>query len=318
MKKGVILIGEPMGLLMAQTEGSLDEVTGYSLAVAGAEFNVAVGLARLEHCVSYMTKLGSDPFGKVIVKCLTENKIGSELIQYSQERTTGFMLKNLVTTGDPEIYYYRKGSAASTLSKGDIDAIDFSGYHLLHMTGILPALSDSTREAAFYAMDKAREAGLTITFDPNLRPQLWPSQEIMVSTLNQLAAKADIVFPGEGEGEILCGSRDPQAISKFYLGLGAKAVVTKVGSRGAYVADADHQTLVPGFRVEKVVDTVGAGDGFAAGTISALLEGYSLDEAARRGNAIGALQVMNRGDNTGLPSREKLKEFMDKGDESHV
>lgn len=314
MKKGVILIGEPMGLLMAQSEGSLDRVTGYSLAVAGAEFNVAVGLSRLEHPVTYMTKLGSDPFGKLIVNCLTENQIGSEFIRYSQDRTTGFMLKSLVSTGDPEIFYYRKGSAASTLSKADIDAIDFSGYSLLHMTGIFPALSETTREAAFYAMDKAREAGLTITFDPNLRPQLWPSQEAMVSTLNQLAAKADYVFPGEGEGEILCGSRDPQKISEFYLHLGVKAVVTKVGSRGAYVATSDHQALIPGFHVKKVVDTVGAGDGFAAGTISALLEGFSLDDAALRGNAIGALQVMSRGDNTGLPTRERLKTFMEKGE----
>lgn len=311
MKQGVILIGEPMGLLMAQSEGSLDTVTGYSLAVAGAEINVAIGLARLEHPVSYMTKLGPDPFGKLIVNTLTENHIGSEFIQYSQERTTGFMLKNLVTTGDPEIYYYRKGSAASSISKEDIDAIDFSNYRLFHMTGIFPALSASTREAAFYAMDKAREAGLMITFDPNLRPQLWPSQAEMVDTLNQLAAKADYVFPGEGEGEILCGSRDPQDISDFYLSLGVKAVVTKVGSRGAYVATANSRTLIPGFHVEKVVDTVGAGDGFAAGTISALLEGFSLDDAARRGNAIGALQVMSRGDNTGLPTREKLTTFME-------
>lgn len=311
MKKGVILIGEPMGLLMAQSEGSLDSVTGYSLAVAGAEFNVAVGLSRLEHPVTYMTKLGPDPFGKLIVNCLTENDIGSDFIQYSQDHTTGFMLKSLVTTGDPEIYYYRKDSAASTLSKEDIDAIDFSACGLLHMTGIFPALSETTREAAFYAMDKAREAGLTITFDPNLRPQLWPSQQVMVDTLNQLAAKADYVFPGEGEGEILCGSRDPKAISAFYLGLGAKAVITKVGSRGAYVATANHQALIPGFTVKKVVDTVGAGDGFAAGTISALLEGYSLDDAARRGNAIGALQVMHRGDNTGLPTRDQLKHFME-------
>lgn len=310
MNKGVILIGEPMGLLMAQSEGSLDEVTGYSLAVAGAEFNVAVGLARLEHPVTYMTKLGQDPFGKVIVKCLTENGIGSECVQYSADRTTGFMLKSLVSTGDPEIFYYRKGSAASTLSKEDIDAIDFSGYRLLHMTGILPALSDSAREAAFYAMDKARQAGLTITFDPNLRPQLWPSQERMVQTLNQLAAKADYVFPGENEGQILCGTRDPQAIGAFYRNLGAKVVITKVGSRGAYVSSAQLQALVPGFHVEKVVDTVGAGDGFAAGVISALLERLSLEDAARRGNAIGALQVMSRGDNTGLPTRPQLAEFM--------
>lgn len=310
MKNGVILIGEPMGLLMAQSEGPLDRVSGYSLAVAGAELNVAIGLARLEHPVTYMTKLGRDPFGQVVTNCLTENHIGSQFIQYSEQQTTGFMLKSLVSSGDPEIFYYRKGSAASTLSKSDIDQIDFSGCALLHLTGIFPSLSESTREAAYYAIDQARAAGAKISFDPNLRPQLWPSQDVMITTLNDLAAKADYVLPGEGEGEILCGSRDAQAISDFYLSRGAGAVITKLGSQGAFAADHLHRTFVPGFTVKKVVDTVGAGDGFAAGLISALLEGASLEEAARRGNAIGALQVMSRGDNTGLPNRQKLDAFM--------
>lgn len=317
MKKGVILIGEPMGLLMAQSEGPLDTAAGYSLAVAGAELNVAIGLARLEHTVTYMTKLGSDPFGRVVTHCLAENKIDTQLIRYSASHTTGFMLKSLVSSGDPEIFYYRKGSAASTLSAADIDEIDFSHCALLHLTGIFPALSESTREASFYAIQKAREAGAKISFDPNLRPQLWPSQEIMVSTLNDLAAQADYVLPGENEGRILCGSCDAQVISDFYLHLGAGAVITKLGSRGAYVAGASHRSFIPGFAVKKVVDTVGAGDGFAAGLISALLEGASLDEAARRGNAIGALQVMSRGDNTGLPNRQQLTQFMQE-EEIHV
>ncbi len=310
MKKGVILAGEPMGLLIAQTEGKLDQVEGFSLAVAGAEFNVAVGLARLEHPVSYVTRFGDDPFGHLIARVMKENGISSEFSTYSTERPTGFMMKSNVHEGDPEIFYFRKNSAASTLSKADVDGIDFSRYGMLHLTGILPALSESCRETALYLVEKARENGLIVSFDPNLRPQLWPSQEVMVETLNKIAAKADIVLPGENEGLILCGSKDPDAISDFYLGLGAKAVVTKIGSRGAYVATAEGRTTVPGFKVEKVVDTVGAGDGFAAGIISALMEGKDLNEAALRGNAIGAIQVMSRGDNDGLPHRDQLAKFM--------
>lgn len=313
MAKGVLLVGEPMGLFIAQQEGPLDRVTGYWLAVAGAEFNVAVGLARLGHPVSYMTKLGNDPFGKLITNTMEDNHISTEFITYSDERPTGFMLKSRVSEGDPQIFYFRKNSAASTLSRADVDAIDFSQYSCLHLTGILPPLSDSCRDVSFYLVEKAREHGLTVTFDPNLRRQLWPSDEVMADTLNALAAKADIVFPGEGEGQYLCGSTDPDAISDFYLGRGAKAVITKVGSKGAYLATAGGRRLVPGFRVEKVVDTVGAGDGFAAGVLSALLEGLPLDEAARRGNAIGAIQVMSRGDNDGLPTRQELDTFMSGG-----
>lgn len=318
MNKGVLLIGEPMGLLMAQNPGALDQVTGYSLAVAGAELNVAIGLTRLGHHAAYMTKLGPDPFGKQITHYLEEQHIATDFIRYSDERSTGFMLKGLALEGDPEIYYYRKNSAASTIDTADIDSISFDRYGLFHMTGIFPALSASTHEAAFYAMKKAREAGLTITFDPNLRPQLWPDTDTMVRTINELASLADYILPGQAEGKILCGSTDPAAIGQFYLDRGAKGVITKVGPQGAYVYTPDQQLLVPGFTVDKVVDTVGAGDGFAAGFISALLEELPLYETVRRANAIGAIQVTVRGDNTGLPTPDQLADFIKKQEKSHA
>ena len=299
-----------MGLFIAQEEGKLSDVSGYSMAVAGAEFNVAVGLARLNMPVTYLTRLGEDPFGQKIVRTLQRNGIGSEFVSFSKERSTGFMLKSKVSTGDPKIFYFRKGSAASTLSKEDVDRMDFSGYGFVHLTGIFPALSESTKEASFYLIKKAREHGLTVSFDPNLRPQLWPDTETMVQTLNEFAALSDYVLPGEAEGELLCGDRDPRKIGQFYLERGAKAVVTKMGSRGAYLMTEQDQELVPGFSIEKVVDTVGAGDGFAAGILSALMEGKNLYEAVRRANAVGAIQVTSIGDNDGLPSRAQLAGFM--------
>ena len=310
MEKGAILVGEPMGLFIAQEEGELSDVSGYSMAVAGAEFNVAVGLARLNMPVTYLTRLGEDPFGQKIVRTLQRNGIGSEFVSFSKERSTGFMLKSKVSTGDPKIFYFRKGSAASTLSKEDVDRMDFSGYGFVHLTGIFPALSESTKEASFYLIKKAREHGLTVSFDPNLRPQLWPDTETMVQTLNEFAALSDYVLPGEAEGELLCGDRDPRKIGRFYLERGAKAVVTKMGSRGAYLMTEQDQELVPGFSIEKVVDTVGAGDGFAAGILSALMEGKNLYEAVRRANAVGAIQVTSIGDKDGLPSRAQLAGFM--------
>ena len=310
MEKGAILVGEPMGLFIAQEEGELSDVSGYSMAVAGAEFNVAVGLARLNLPVTYLTRLGEDPFGQKIVRTLQRNGIGSEFVSFSKERSTGFMLKSKVSTGDPKIFYFRKGSAASTLSKEDVDRMDFSGYGFVHLTGIFPALSESTKEASFYLIKKAREHGLTVSFDPNLRPQLWPDTETMVQTLNEFAALSDYVLPGEAEGELLCRDRDPRKIGQFYLERGAKAVVTKMGSRGAYLMTEQDQELVPGFSIEKVVDTVGAGDGFAAGILSALMEGKNLYEAVRRANAVGAIQVTSIGDNDGLPSRAQLAGFM--------
>lgn len=312
MSDGLILAGEPMGLLIAQSEGALDSVSGYSLAVAGAEFNVAVGTARLGHQVTYMTKLGNDPFGKRIITVLNENKIGNEFVSFSDTHKTGFMLKSKVSKGDPDIFYFRAGSAASTLSVADVEKINMKNYSYIHLTGILPALSENTRQAVYLMFKKARTAGLTISFDPNLRPQLWPSEKIMRDTVNDMASLADIVLPGTAEGKVLMGSDDPKKINDFYRKNGAKTVVTKCGAGGAFVTDNDENYMVKGYKADKVVDTVGAGDGFAVGIITGLMEKLPLKEAVRRGNAIGAIQVMSRGDNEGLPSREQLKKFMQK------
>ena len=311
MKKGLILVGEPMGLLIAQSEGNLDSVSGYDLAVAGAEFNVAVGTARLDHRVTYMTKLGNDPFGKRIVSVLNQNKIGNEFLMFDKDKSTGFMLKGRTSIGDPDIFYFRKNSAASTLTEDDVDKIDLEKYSHIHLTGILPALSEDTRKATFHLMEKAKAKGLFISFDPNLRPQLWESEEQMKTTINKLASYADLVLPGQAEGKILMGSDDEKLINKFYLENGASICVTKCGSKGAYVSTKDNENyMVNGYKVEKVVDTVGAGDGFATGVVTGLMEGLPLKDAVKRATAIGAIQVMSRGDNEGLPTRAQLNAFM--------
>ena len=133
----------------------------------------------------------------------------------------------------------------------------------------------------------------------------------MVRVLNEMAAKADLVLPGISEGKQLAGTSDPGQIADFYLAQGAKAVIVKLGAKGSLVKEAGQDAFVsPGFHVAKVVDTVGAGDGFAVGVISALLENQGLAQAAERGAAIGALAVMSPGDNEGLPTRERLQSFM--------
>lgn len=300
-----------MGLLIAETEGPLEDVSEYSLAIAGAEFNVAVGMTRLGHDVSYLTKLGSDPFGRRIVKFMNANGITTDQILWSDERRTGFMLKGKTSEGDPDIFYFRAGSAASTLSPSDIEGIDLSRFSMIHMTGITPALSETTRDLCVRLAEKAHENGVFLSFDPNLRPQLWPNREVMVNCINQLASQCDLFMPGVKEGEVLASRDDPADIADFYRALGARNVVVKVGSEGAYYASEDGERgMVPGFRVSRVVDTVGAGDGFAAGVLSARAEGLDWFESVRRGNAVGAIQVMSVGDNDGLPARDALEEFM--------
>ena len=174
----------------------------------------------------------------------------------------------------------------------------------------LPGITSSTLKAVLKMIELGRKSGLYISFDPNLRPQLWKSEEQMVKTLNELASKADLVMPGEGEGGVLCGSTEPSSIADFYIKLGARSVIVKCGPKGAYYANADKRGTVAGFVIDKVVDTVGAGDGFAAGVLSALMEELPFEKAVERGCAIGAIQCTFTGDNEGLPTPKELEAFM--------
>lgn len=310
MEKPTLLVGEPMGLLIAQEEGAFEDVGAYYVTTCGAEFNVAIGMHRIGHPVGYYTKLGSDPFGKRIVNTMQAEGISTELIRFSEDRFTGFMLKSKVSKGDPAIFYFRRNSAASTLSTADIEALDLSSYGAVHMTGITPAISASAMEATEALCARAKAEGMRFTFDPNLRPQLWPDRQTMIDYMNKMAGRSDIFFPGINEARILTGTEVPEEIADFYLNRGSGVVVVKLGGRGAYYATAlGERGYVDGYPA-KVVDTVGAGDGFAAGVLTGRLEGLSWEDSVRRGNAVGAIQVMSLGDNDGLPTRQELLDFM--------
>ena len=122
-----------------------------------------------------------------------------------------------------------------------------------------------------------------------------------------LAAQANWVLPGIEEGRLLTGRDTPEAIARFYRERGAQRVVVKLGAAGAYFDDIDAGCgRVAAAPVERVIDTVGAGDGFMVGVTSALLEGLALPEAVRRGAWIGARAVQVRGDTEGLPTRAEL------------
>ncbi len=310
----IILLGEPLGLFMANEPGDLSEVRTFTSSIAGAEYNVAVGLARLGHQPAYCTRLGFDPMGEKILAGLRKNNISTDLVFQAEGEQTGLMLKSSADRGDPEIAYYRKGSAASRIAPHDIDKLDLYGCERLHVTGIFPAVSESALAATRRLISRAAALDLPISFDPNLRPQLWESEKKMVSTLNSLAQGAETVLPGFSEGKRLTGEDTPEGVAAFYHNLGAKNVVVKIGKDGAYFSEKGGKSgYSPAFPVKVRVDTVGAGDGFAAGVISALAEGETLEEAAFRGNVMGAVQVANKSDNEGLPTRQELGNIILRG-----
>ncbi|WP_075359552.1 sugar kinase [Caballeronia sordidicola] len=304
----VVTYGEAMTLFVATETGDLAKVGHFAKRVAGADLNVAIGLSRLGFKVGWMSRVGRDSFGRYVLDVLAQEGIDSSRVTIDERYPTAFQLKSRNDDGsDPAIEYFRKGSAASHLSLDDYVADYVLGARHLHLTGVAPAISGTSRELAFHMAAEMRKAGKTISFDPNLRPTLWPSQEAMAEALNALAAHADWVLPGVSEGKILTGYTTPEDIARFYLDQGAKGVVVKLGAHGAYFRTADNdQGTVPAIPVETVVDTVGAGDGFAVGVVSALLEGRDVRHALTRGNRIGALAIQVIGDSEGLPTRAEL------------
>jgi 2-dehydro-3-deoxygluconokinase len=303
----VVTFGEAMGLFVAETTGDLATVERFTRRMAGCETNVAVGLARLGLRVGWVSRLGRDPIGRFIRTSLGQEGVDCSRVADDQGRPTGIMFKGKTTDGsDPAIHYLRKNSAASQLTDVDFDADYFCGARLLHATGVCAALSDANMEFAQHAMDEMGESNRTISFDPNLRPSLWTSETAMKEQINDLAARADWILPGLKEGVILTGFEAPYDIAGFYLDRGAQLVVIKLGAEGAYFRTSDRNGTVPGVKVPLVVDTVGAGDGFAAGLISALLEGETIEQAVARGNRVGAFAIQVIGDMDGLPTRAQL------------
>ncbi|RQZ73545.1 sugar kinase [Burkholderia glumae] len=306
----VITYGEAMTLFVANAPGPLAQAEQFTKRIAGADLNVAIGLARLGFRVGYVSRVGADSFGRHVLDTLAQEGIDASCVTIDQRHRTGSQLKARAEGGaDPDVEYFRKGSAASHLSLDDYAADYVLGARHLHLTGVAPAISATSCELAFHLAREMRAAGRSISFDPNLRPTLWPSAEVMARTLNELASHADWVLPGLAEGRALTGLDTPAEIARFYLANGARAgVVIKLGEAGAYYLTArGEEGTVAGERVARVVDTVGAGDGFAVGVVSALLEGRPIGAAVARGNRIGALAIQVIGDSEGLPTREQLE-----------
>lgn len=305
----VVTIGETMVLMTPEGSPLMRYATNYSRKFGGAETNVAIGLTRLGHSSGWISKVGNDEFGKAMVSFIRGEGVDVTQVKIDLRAPTGLYFKEVRSGGDVRVQYYRKGSAASFLSAEDLNEAYIAKAKYLHITGITPALSDSCYKAVLTAIQQAKNNDVTVIFDPNLRKKLW-SEEKARSVLLHLSSLADIVLPGVDEGMFMFDEKDPILLGDLFLNQGAKLVILKVGAKGAYYFTENDSKLVSGFPVETVIDPVGAGDGFAAGIISGLLDGLPIEQVVQRGNAVGALATQVQGDFEGLPDREELHRFM--------
>ncbi|PQD95732.1 sugar kinase [Pradoshia eiseniae] len=314
-KVDVVTVGESMVLFQPITDNSLNYAPLFMKSLAGAESNVAITLARLQKKVRWISKLGKDPFGDFILSTLAGEGIDVSRVKREVHKNTAICFKENKGYGDPNVYYYRKNSAASLFSQEDVKEDWFENALHLHVTGITPALGENTVEFIREVMVFARKQGLSISFDPNLRRKLW-TEEKAKEVLLSLIPLCDIFMPGLEEAEFLLGNQSVENYGKQFIEMGPKIVALKLGEQGSKGFYKDQIIESSAYKVNRIVDTVGAGDAFAAGLLSVLLEEEnlashegilrSLHHALRRANILGALATQYKGDWDGAPNLEEI------------
>lgn len=303
----VVTFGESMALLIAEGGKGLEYTSNLTPSFGGAETNVAIGLARLGHSAGWCGRLGDDPFGHRIYKMVRGEGVDMSRASFTEEAPTGLMIRENVA-GRSSVYYYRKLSAASKMTPEHLNEEYIAGAKILHITGITPALSASCAETAAAAMDMAKRHGVKVSFDPNLRLKLWSVEEAR-KVLLPLAEKADYFLPGLDELKLLYETESMEEIISRLGELSAVSII-KGGDDETYILENGKLTAIPYYKVEHVIDTVGAGDGFCAGFLAGLLKEYALEEAVRLGNLIGSQVIQAIGDWEGLPSAAEIERLL--------
>jgi 2-dehydro-3-deoxygluconokinase len=274
------------------------------LSVAGAEANVAIGLARLGHQVGWAGRIGTDELGELVRRTLRAEGVDVSRVTTDPARPTGLMLAERRIGDVVRVTYYRAGSAGSQVSAADVLPGLGPGVRLLHLTGITAALSSTARRCVTEAAARARETGTAVSLDVNYRSRLWTPVAAR-DTLLPLAGLADILFASADELAILAEHSDLEAAAQEMLARGVGQVVVKRGADGATVYVPGSSVSVPARQVP-VADVVGAGDAFVAGFLSAYLDGAGTEACLRRATTTAAFAISRNGDWEGLPSRAEL------------
>ncbi|MFD7715276.1 sugar kinase [Streptomyces sp. NPDC059814] len=301
MSAEVVVCGEAMLLVLAEPGVPLEHALSFRRSVAGAESNVAAGLARLGHSVRWLGRVGDDPAGRAVLAQLRAQGIDTTHAVTDPQAPTGVLIRDSHPARAIDVQYLRTGSAASRLSPHELVPGQFEGARLVHLTGITPMLSESAHRATLRLVELARAAGARLSFDPNIRHKLG-SPSRWREVVGPLLAQADVVLAGEDEWELL-GVTNPSALLEH--GRPGTVVVKHRDKSATCLTRGARSCRQPAFAVP-VADPVGAGDAFAAGFLSGLLHAADPAQCLRQAAAAAALVVQCPTDTDGLPDRTGL------------
>ena len=268
-------------MLTPTTPVALVEADVLRLDVGGAESNVAIHLARLGHPVAWASRVGNDPFGRRVVATVADAGVDTSYVATDEDAPTGVYFKDPAGSG---VLYYRANSAASRMNETWLATVPIASARIVHLSGITPALSATCADLLDAVIATAHRTGVLVSFDVNYRPQLWPVGEA-APVLLSLAERADLVFTGLDEAKLLWGTA--AAVDVRRLLPGPPRLIVKDASVGATEFLGTEETFVAA-PVVSVIESVGAGDAFAAGYLSAFLAELDSGAALSHGHSLAA------------------------------
>ncbi|ELY75446.1 carbohydrate kinase family protein [Natrinema gari] len=322
MSRDVLVVGETLIDWVPERSGPLETVDGFERRPGGAPANVAVALARLETPPLFWTRVGDDPFGRFLEGALAEYGVPDEFVERDADAKTTLAFVTHDETGDREFTFYRDGTADTRLEPGRIDDATLADCEWVHAGGVTLS-SGPAREATLDVLERAAAAGCTVSFDPNVRPELWADDETFARVVGDALAHVDVCFATVAELEALgVGGETPLASARRAIDAGGPhTVFVTRGAEGAVAVAADDAPWPaaavdrPGVAVE-TVDTTGAGDAFVAGAITALRDGRGLAAVVAFANAVAATATTDAGAMAALPTREAATTLLERESDS--
>jgi 2-dehydro-3-deoxygluconokinase len=301
----LICLGEAMVEFNQQPRSGDDDL--YKAGFGGDTSNTAIAAARQGAKAGYITALGADRFGDLLMDLWRREDVDSAAVKRDERAPTGIYF---VTHGESghQFHYYRAGSAASRMRPEDLPRDYLQGGKVLHVSAISQAISENACETVFAAMDEAKRVGLEVCFDTNLRLKLWPLERARDAIAGAIG-RADILRPALDDARTLTGLEDADAILDHFLGLGPKLVVMTMGKDGVILASREARHRLPPHRVE-AVDATGAGDTFNGSFLARLIAGDAPLDAARYANAAAALSTTGYGAVAPIPRPAEVYRFL--------
>ena len=299
--KDIVCMGEAM-VEFTRIESQKHDAL-YIRGLGGDTSNCAIAAARQGADVAYLSAVGKDQFGRIAMEKWSDEGIDVSHISIDPDAPTGIYFIEPAPEGR-NFTYYRNDSAATKMTLSDASHNLLSKTAILHISAITQAISSAARGSAFNAIEIVKQSGGKVSYDTNLRLNLWGLEEAR-SVINETAAKADILLPSLDEAQTLTGLDNKEDVVEFYLKFEPDILVLKCGSEGAIVVCGGEKKFIPALEVS-ALDTSGAGDTFAGAFLARIVQGESPFEAARFAVVAAGISVQGYGAVTPIPNRKQV------------